>query len=93
MPAPVLMLRIARCSITSFILATPMARTCVGCKRKAFLPPALRRATDADAMAVDGELEEDVGHLPDAARSWVVKELLRAVCKCLFCGNSFTSLL
>jgi len=30
----------ARCSITSFILATPNVRTCVGCARKALLPSA-----------------------------------------------------
>ncbi|KAI5121645.1 hypothetical protein M0805_001172 [Coniferiporia weirii] len=29
----------ARCSITSFVLATPLVRTCVGCTRKAFLAP------------------------------------------------------
>ncbi|KAI1793486.1 transcription factor IIIC subunit delta N-term-domain-containing protein [Ganoderma leucocontextum] len=29
----------ARCCITSYLLATPMVRTCVGCSRKAFLPP------------------------------------------------------
>ncbi|KAI0316777.1 putative zinc-finger of transcription factor IIIC complex-domain-containing protein, partial [Amylostereum chailletii] len=29
----------SRCSITSFILSTPKVRTCLGCSRKAFLPP------------------------------------------------------
>ncbi|KAF8154505.1 transcription factor IIIC subunit delta N-term-domain-containing protein [Crassisporium funariophilum] len=29
----------ARCSVTTFILSTPWVRTCVGCSRKAFLPP------------------------------------------------------
>ncbi|TFK90124.1 hypothetical protein K466DRAFT_638963 [Polyporus arcularius HHB13444] len=29
----------ARCCVTSFLLATPMVRTCVGCGRKALLPP------------------------------------------------------
>ncbi|KAF9042996.1 putative zinc-finger of transcription factor IIIC complex-domain-containing protein [Panaeolus papilionaceus] len=31
--------RWGRCSITTFILSTPSVRTCVGCSRKAFLPP------------------------------------------------------
>src|SRR6266404_1579097 len=30
----------ARCSVTSFILAGTMVRTCLGCARKAFLPAA-----------------------------------------------------
>ncbi|KAI0695325.1 putative zinc-finger of transcription factor IIIC complex-domain-containing protein [Cerioporus squamosus] len=29
----------ARCCVTSFLLATPMVRTCIGCGRKALLPP------------------------------------------------------
>ncbi|RPD64172.1 hypothetical protein L227DRAFT_571740 [Lentinus tigrinus ALCF2SS1-6] len=29
----------ARCCVTSFLLATPMVRTCIGCSRKALLPP------------------------------------------------------
>jgi general transcription factor 3C polypeptide 4 len=28
-----------------------------------------------------------------AARSWIVEELLEAVNRCLFCGNSFVSIL
>lgn len=31
--------------------------------------------------------------LPVAARGWVVEELLEAVHRCLFCGNSFVSVL
>lgn len=31
--------------------------------------------------------------LPMAARGWVVEELLEAVRRCLFCGNSFVSVL
>ncbi|PPQ73141.1 hypothetical protein CVT24_009134 [Panaeolus cyanescens] len=30
-----------RCSITTFILSTPSVRTCIGCSRKAFLPPSV----------------------------------------------------
>ncbi|KAJ7312923.1 putative zinc-finger of transcription factor IIIC complex-domain-containing protein [Mycena albidolilacea] len=70
-----------RCSITTFILATPRVRTCVGCSRKAFLPLSRRDpATTAN-------------WLPEAGRGWVVEELLEAVNRCLFCGNSFVSVL
>ncbi|KZV69295.1 hypothetical protein PENSPDRAFT_633282 [Peniophora sp. CONT] len=87
-----------RCSITSFILSTPMVRTCIGCTRKAFLPPIRKQAkkTEGEGMDLDGppaDDEPDVSHLPPAARSWVVQELLRAASRCLFCGNSFVSLL
>ncbi|KAJ7176800.1 putative zinc-finger of transcription factor IIIC complex-domain-containing protein [Mycena filopes] len=70
-----------RCSITTFILATPLVRTCVGCSRKAFLPLSSR---DASTTA---------NWLPEAGRGWVVEELLEAVHRCLFCGNSFVSVL
>lgn len=68
----------ARCSVTSFILSTPMVRTCVGCNRKAFLPP----PRDAPSPA----------WLPPSARSWVVEDLLHAVRRCFFCGSNFLSL-
>ncbi|KAJ7916764.1 putative zinc-finger of transcription factor IIIC complex-domain-containing protein [Mycena leptocephala] len=68
-----------RCSITTFILSTPLVRTCVGCSRKAFLPLSSR---DASTTA---------NWLPEAGRGWVVEELLEAVHRCLFCGNSFVS--
>ncbi|KAI6014123.1 putative zinc-finger of transcription factor IIIC complex-domain-containing protein [Pisolithus microcarpus] len=67
----------ARCSVTSFILSTAMVRTCIGCNRKALLPPSQSFPTEDDSW------------MPVAARSWVVKELLEAVDRCLFCGNSF----
>ncbi|KAJ7770286.1 putative zinc-finger of transcription factor IIIC complex-domain-containing protein [Mycena maculata] len=70
-----------RCSITTFILSTPLVRTCVGCSRKAFLPLSSR---DASTTA---------NWLPEAGRGWVVEELLEAVHRCLFCGNSFVSIL
>jgi general transcription factor 3C protein 4 len=70
---------IVRCSITTFILSTPLVRTCVGCSRKAFLPLSSR---DASTTA---------NWLPEAGRGWVVEELLEAVHRCLFCGNSFVS--
>lgn len=66
-----------RCSITSFILSTPMVRTCMGCSRKAFLPPPT----------------QDTPWLPPAARSWLVEDLLNAVRRCFFCGASFVTLL
>ncbi|KAJ7054193.1 putative zinc-finger of transcription factor IIIC complex-domain-containing protein [Mycena amicta] len=68
-----------RCSITTFILSSPRVRTCVGCGRKAFLPP----STSGDGPS----------SLPPSARGWVVEELLEAVQRCLFCGNSFVSVL
>lgn len=70
-----------RCSITTFILSTPWVRTCVGCSRKAFLPPSVSEATTG------------VVQLPVLAQGWVVKDLLETVHQCLFCNNSFVSLL
>ena len=55
-----------------------MVRTCIGCSRKALLP--------VPCSAVDENW------LPVAARSWIVKELLEAVQRCLFCGNSFVGI-
>ncbi|KIJ65305.1 hypothetical protein HYDPIDRAFT_89000 [Hydnomerulius pinastri MD-312] len=69
----------ARCSVTSFILSTSMVRTCIGCSRKALLPVSQSSAADEN-------------WLPIAARSWIVKELLEAVQRCLFCGNSFVGI-
>ncbi|KAF8066594.1 transcription factor IIIC subunit delta N-term-domain-containing protein [Lyophyllum atratum] len=70
----------ARCSITTFILSTPLVRTCVGCSRKAFLPLSTPNSPTQN-------------WLPAAARGWVVEELLEAVHRCLFCNNSFVSVL
>ncbi|KAF8625045.1 hypothetical protein AX15_005586 [Amanita polypyramis BW_CC] len=71
-----------RCSMTTFILSTAFVRTCIGCKRKAFLAPS--------AMTSVGDEEgAKVQHLPALARGWVVQELLEAVQRCLFCGNAF----
>ncbi|CAL1715200.1 unnamed protein product [Somion occarium] len=67
-----------RCSITSFILSTPMVRTCLGCRRKAFMPRP-RAATSPN-------------WLPIPARSWLVEDLLEAVRRCLYCGNNFVTL-
>jgi len=69
-----------RCSVTTFVLTTSWVRTCVGCCRKAFLPPA----------ALDKSQGQE---LPVLARSLVIEELLNAVTKCLFCGNGFVSIL
>lgn len=71
---------VARCSVTTFILSTPFVRTCVGCSRKAFLPLSVNTPSAPN-------------WLPPAARGWVVQELLEAVHRCLFCGNSFVSVL
>lgn len=66
----------ARCSITSFILSTSKVRTCIGCSRKALLPFAA----------------PDESQLPAVAQSWIVRDLLEAVQRCLFCGNSFVEI-
>lgn len=71
---------VARCSITTFILSTPLVRTCIGCSRKAFLPLSTPNAPASQNW------------LPPAARGWVVEELLEAVHRCLFCNNSFVTL-
>ena len=68
----------ARCSVTTFILSTAFVRTCIGCKRKAFLPPS----------AISTK-EERVQHLPVLAKGPIVRELLEASQLCLFCGNMF----
>ncbi|KAI0794108.1 transcription factor IIIC subunit delta N-term-domain-containing protein [Fomes fomentarius] len=39
----------ARCCITSLLLATPAVRTCVGCSRKALLPPSVSTAPNGPA--------------------------------------------
>ncbi|KAJ7230497.1 transcription factor IIIC subunit delta N-term-domain-containing protein, partial [Mycena pura] len=75
-----------RCAATTFILSTPMLRTCTGCKRKVLLPPSsCRRGADSDSSA-------RTTWLPRPARSWVVEEFLEAVSRCLFCGNNFCSI-
>ncbi|OAX44098.1 hypothetical protein K503DRAFT_706991 [Rhizopogon vinicolor AM-OR11-026] len=66
----------ARCTITSFILSTSKVRTCIGCSRKALLPLPA----------------SDESWLPLAARSWIVRDLLESVQRCLFCGNSFVEI-
>lgn len=56
-----------------------MVRTCIGCNRKALLPVSQSSAVDESWLSA-------------AAHSWVVKELLEAVQRCLFCGNSFVGI-
>ncbi|KAF9460559.1 transcription factor IIIC subunit delta N-term-domain-containing protein [Collybia nuda] len=70
-----------RCSITSFILSTGMIRRCSGCDRKAILPPSWGTNSNTDTW------------LPLRGRSWIVGELLEAVSRCLFCGNSFVNII
>ncbi|KAI0818913.1 putative zinc-finger of transcription factor IIIC complex-domain-containing protein [Irpex lacteus] len=67
-----------RCSITSYILATPMTRTCISCTKKAFLPPPTNGS--------------GVSWLPAGARSWLLEDVLDAVRRCLYCGNNFVTL-
>jgi len=96
--------RWSRCSITSFILAGTMVRTCLGCARKAFLPAArsLYRpegggyVTTGVSASTRGTTEDlvtaedlDAEHRPD----WLVQGLLNAVRRCLFCGNNFATLI
>ncbi|KAH9172208.1 transcription factor IIIC subunit delta N-term-domain-containing protein [Lactarius sanguifluus] len=92
-----------RCSVTSFILVGTMVRTCLGCARKAFLPAArsLRRPEIGDATTSVGASREgtaedpimtedlDIEHRP----GWLAQELLKAVRRCLFCGNNFATLI
>ncbi|TDL24008.1 hypothetical protein BD410DRAFT_767896 [Rickenella mellea] len=70
-----------RCSITSFLLSTPMVRTCIGCTRKALLPPSQSPTNEASSS------------IPMAERSWIVEEILEAVRCCLYCGNRFVRVL
>jgi len=68
-----------RCSITSFILATPMVRTCIGCGRKAFLPLS--------------STASDQHWLPDDIRnSWLGSEILEVARRCFSCGSNFVML-
>lgn len=69
----------ARCTVTTFLLTTPLVRTCIGCGRKTFLPIS------------SGDDEKAPNWLPSGARGWVVVELMEAVNRCLYCGNSFVS--
>ncbi|KAJ3872669.1 putative zinc-finger of transcription factor IIIC complex-domain-containing protein [Lentinula edodes] len=98
--------RWSRCSITTFILSTAHVRTCIGCTRKAFLPPLSESREDGeDSEQGGGEHAEHQGQeknlfpkhsslLPRAvSESWFVEELLEAVHRCLFCGNAFVSVL
>ncbi|KAK7687789.1 hypothetical protein QCA50_009008 [Cerrena zonata] len=67
-----------RCSITSFILSTPMVRTCLGCSRKAYL------SSRQSVVPASG--------LHNAGSNWLVEDLLDAVRRCLYCGNNFVTL-
>jgi general transcription factor 3C protein 4 len=98
----------ARCSVTSFILSTTTVQTCLGCARKAFRPPVRSRYQQdgGGELNSDAELSErttvedprtvgDSGivDVPATGRGWVIQELLKAVRRCLFCGNNFAILI
>ncbi|KAH8110999.1 transcription factor IIIC subunit delta N-term-domain-containing protein [Phellopilus nigrolimitatus] len=94
----------SRCSITSFVLSTPMVRTCISCTRKAFLAPSSRaRVQDDDGVPNTSAAGDAAGPskatipsvvwIPEAGRSWVVDELLEAARSCLYCGNRFVRIL
>ncbi|KAJ3807069.1 transcription factor IIIC subunit delta N-term-domain-containing protein [Lentinula aff. lateritia] len=78
----------SRCSITTFILSTAHVRTCIGCMRKAFWPPALEEFRGQEKNLFTKHSSPHV-----VSESWFVEELLEAVHRCLFCGNAFVSVL
>ncbi|KAI9510017.1 putative zinc-finger of transcription factor IIIC complex-domain-containing protein [Russula earlei] len=96
-----------RCSVTSFILSTTKVQTCLGCARKALLPVARSRyeqesgtelssgeggsklAVAGDSSSVGDSITENVRTIE---RGWIVQELLKAVRRCIFCGNNFAIL-
>lgn len=98
----------ARCSVTSFILSTTKVKTCIGCARKAFLPVAQspyqqdwggvqvqgvgcpERTLAEDPSTVEEPGTENAG---TTGQGWIVQELLKAVRRCLFCGNNFAVLI
>ncbi|KAH9933377.1 transcription factor IIIC subunit delta N-term-domain-containing protein [Fomitopsis serialis] len=67
-----------RCSVTSYIIATPVIRACSSCNRKAFFP--LQRAGEA-------------GIPDDIRKSWLAADVLNAAQRCLRCGCNFVMLL
>ncbi|KAH9962694.1 putative zinc-finger of transcription factor IIIC complex-domain-containing protein [Russula dissimulans] len=77
-----------RCSVTSFILSTTKVQTCLGCARKAFLPAARSRYQQESGT----KLIPGTENIEAAKHGWVVQELLKAVRRCLFCGNNFAIL-
>lgn len=79
---------IARCSITSFLLSTPLVRTCISCTRKAFLAPSSVTSGTEAANSLPMWT-----NMPEAARTWFVEELLEAARYCLFCGSRFVRIL
>ncbi|KZV92014.1 hypothetical protein EXIGLDRAFT_749894 [Exidia glandulosa HHB12029] len=72
----------ARCSVTSFILATPHVRTCAGCNRKALLAPT--QLHDANTPSTASKW---------FPQTWVVGAILEATDRCPFCGNCFVVLI
>ncbi|EPT00974.1 hypothetical protein FOMPIDRAFT_1121318 [Fomitopsis schrenkii] len=68
----------ARCSVTSYIIATPLVRACVSCNCKAFIPT----QQPADPL-ISGNVRD----------SWLAADTLTAARRCLRCGNNFVMLL
>jgi len=100
--------RWSRCSVTSFILSTTKVKTCIGCARKAFLPAVrstyqkgwgdvqIRGVEDSERTLAEGPStveEPGTENAGTTGRGWVVQELLKAVRRCLFCGNNFAILI
>jgi hypothetical protein len=82
-----------------------MVRTCLGCARKAFLPATrspYQQELGGDLVPGAAVSEQSIAEDPSTfgnsgaeatRRGWVVQELLKAVRRCLFCGNNFTILI
>ena len=78
-----------------------MVRTCLGCARKAFLPAArsLYRPEGGGNVTTDmsastrGTTEDAVMAEDPDTSGWLVQALLKAVRRCLFCGNNFATLI
>ena len=83
-----------------------MVQTCLGCARKAFLPTSrsqyerggepIQGVGVSERTIVDNPstIRDSGGdNVQATGRGWVVQELLKAVRRCLFCGNNFAILI
>lgn len=83
-------------------------QTCLGCARKAFHPVARSRyqRNGEDELNSEAELskrttaedprtvgDSGIVDVPAIGQGWVIQELLKAVRRCLFCGNNFAILI
>lgn len=85
-----------------------MVQTCLGCARKSFLPAVRPRyqqdgggEMNPDAGPSDRTMAEDPSTVGDpdivdvlaTGLGWVMQEVLKAIRRCLFCGNNLAILL